>query len=678
LRTKTWHTLLFIFTLSVAAVAQEPAVFSCIQVNADGGTTLWFQSPPSAADVEQYLIFYSTTGSSYNEIAAIPGGASGNISYTHLNAQANTGTRYYYIETVYSNNSFTSGILQTIYLQLDNHDPDFNQADLFWNTISNPLPPGSLTSYNVYWDYPGGSWNLVASTEELSYSMPVIVCHDSINFKIEIENTNGCSSVSNIRGNWFKNVVEPPAPLIDSISVDADGHIVIGWEPVPMAAAYIIYLRETIWNPIDTVYGLNNTFYVDFDSDGCRQRIGYTVAIIDTCGNTGIKDQFELRKNMLIDTLIFNTCDASITINWTKYHPSPENPDPDNYQIFVSQDGGPFQKAGEVASSETTFTHTNVSNGVGYTYYVHAEFSTGSSTTCRKTIVTHEYIEPRFIYLANADVAPSQEIELTAEVDLSVVAGKWEIYRTNPGASNALKIASIKRSEINSSPLIYLDKDIDPSLGPYIYLIKVLDSCGFEKLESNTLKTIHLSGEIVDEQTNHLQWTAFKGWDAPVEKYYIFRMMGEQEPVLPIDSVDAQTFEYTDDYSSLGNVDGRFVYWVQAKEQNGNAYGFNERSRSNRLNLFLESQVYFANAFKPGGINSVFKPIFRFFSGTAYTFQIYNRWGQLVFETSDPEAGWTGEYKGERAAQGVYIYQLSYRDVYSQFVVLRGTVTLLQ
>ncbi len=230
---------------------------------------------------------------------------------------------------------------------------------------------------------------------------------------------------------------------------------------------------------------------------------------------------------------------------------------------------------------------------------------------------------------------------------------------------------------MNNNPLVYIDPNVDPSTGSYDYFIKVLDSCNIEKLESNTLKTIHLTGEIIDDQTNHLQWTPFEGWDVDVEKYYIFRMMGEDEPDLPIDSVDAQTFEYTDDYSSLGNVDGRFVYWIQAYEKDGNTYNYREESNSNRLNLFLESQMYFPNAFKPNGVNNVFKPVTRFFSGTNYTFQIYNRWGQLIFETSDPEAGWTGYYKDKIVEQGVYIYHLSYSDVYGKSVVFRGTVMLL-
>ncbi len=659
------------FTFS--AGAQESAVFSCLQVNDDGSATLWFQAPPDAADVLQYDIFYSANGTTFTNTGSVPGGAGGSLSYTHTGAQAGTGSRFYYIETVYSSSTFRSETLQTIYLQLDNNAPDFNQADLFWNAVSNPLPGGSSTLYRIFWDYPSGSWQFVNETENLQFSMPVIVCNDSINFRIEIENSTGCSSVSNLRGNWFRNVVEPAIPVIDSISVDADEHIIMGWEPVPTAAAYIIYRWEGIWNPIDTVFGLNNNFYTDTVPNACAENIAYSVATIDTCGSSGPKDENKQRRNMRIDTIVHNTCDASITLNWTKYRV----PQPENYEIWFSENGAAFQKAGEVPATDSVFVHSGVNNGVNYIYYVHCSFATGSSTTCRKSVNTFSYTEPRFVYLANADVLPEQEIELTAEVDLDVVAGWWDIYRTDPGSSSPQQIASVSRTDVNSNPLVYVDQDAEPGTGPYTYFIRVLDSCGFEKLESNPLKTIHLSGEIVDDKTNNLRWTAFEGWDAPVEKYYIFRMMGEQEPTTPIDSVDATMFEYTDDYSALGNVDGRFVYWVQAVEQNGNVYNYKEKARSNRLHLFLEARVYFANAFKPGGVMPVFKPIFRFFSGTAYIFQIYNRWGQLIFETSDPEEGWTGEYKGNRAAQGVYIYHLSYRDVYGKAVVLRGTLTVL-
>ena len=45
-----------------------------------------------------------------------------------------------------------------------------------------------------------------------------------------------------------------------------------------------------------------------------------------------------------------------------------------------------------------------------------------------------------------------------------------------------------------------------------------------------------------------------------------------------------------------------------------------------------------------------------------YEVRIYNRWGALVFSSHDPEISWDGKYKGEKAADGVYILQLRYEN----------------
>jgi gliding motility-associated-like protein len=37
---------------------------------------------------------------------------------------------------------------------------------------------------------------------------------------------------------------------------------------------------------------------------------------------------------------------------------------------------------------------------------------------------------------------------------------------------------------------------------------------------------------------------------------------------------------------------------------------------------------------------------------------VFNRWGQLIFETNNPETGWDGTYKGELLNPGVYMYYM--------------------
>jgi gliding motility-associated-like protein len=65
------------------------------------------------------------------------------------------------------------------------------------------------------------------------------------------------------------------------------------------------------------------------------------------------------------------------------------------------------------------------------------------------------------------------------------------------------------------------------------------------------------------------------------------------------------------------------------------------------------------NAFTPGrfGQNSVIKVAG--FGITSMDWKIYNRWGQMVFESNDPNLGWDGTYKGTAQPMDVYVYTIS-------------------
>jgi gliding motility-associated-like protein len=90
----------------------------------------------------------------------------------------------------------------------------------------------------------------------------------------------------------------------------------------------------------------------------------------------------------------------------------------------------------------------------------------------------------------------------------------------------------------------------------------------------------------------------------------------------------------------------------------------------------------FPNVFTPNGdqVNDVFKPIF-YCPVQVLNLKIYNRWGELVFETRDPNGAWDGKIQGVEAPSDVYVWRLEYKAERPQgngpFVV-DGSVTLLR
>jgi len=60
------------------------------------------------------------------------------------------------------------------------------------------------------------------------------------------------------------------------------------------------------------------------------------------------------------------------------------------------------------------------------------------------------------------------------------------------------------------------------------------------------------------------------------------------------------------------------------------------------------------------------------------TFQVYNRWGQLIFESNDFENRWNGTFNGTNQEIGNYAWYISAIDVYDVPLEAKGNVTLLR
>lgn len=100
--------------------------------------------------------------------------------------------------------------------------------------------------------------------------------------------------------------------------------------------------------------------------------------------------------------------------------------------------------------------------------------------------------------------------------------------------------------------------------------------------------------------------------------------------------------------------------------------------------IFNEELVYFVpNAFTPNGdaFNNTFKPIFTSgFDYYDYHLTIFNRWGEIVFESYNSDYGWDGTY-GDRGLvdDGVYIWQIDFSETGSdKRQLVNGHVTVLK
>ncbi|MCF8230019.1 MAG: gliding motility-associated C-terminal domain-containing protein [Bacteroidales bacterium] len=167
-----------------------------------------------------------------------------------------------------------------------------------------------------------------------------------------------------------------------------------------------------------------------------------------------------------------------------------------------------------------------------------------------------------------------------------------------------------------------------------------------------------------------LQWNTYEAWDAPVLQYDVFRLLEDGA----VEIIESLSPGQTQLEVSAGNL--VYAYFVEAIEAEGNGFGFSDTSRSNHVILNRVPEILLPNAFKPNGNKQEFKPVLKFLEDGQYRMFIFDRWGQLIYESRDPLEGWDGRFNGEYVSMGTYICVVTYSRN-GESIEKKGTITVV-
>ncbi len=94
--------------------------------------------------------------------------------------------------------------------------------------------------------------------------------------------------------------------------------------------------------------------------------------------------------------------------------------------------------------------------------------------------------------------------------------------------------------------------------------------------------------------------------------------------------------------------------------------------------VLKDAVVNIPGAFTPNGdgLNDVFGAVGKV--PGEFAFNIYNRYGQLLFRSSAVQPHWNGTFQGKPVPPGAYIYEIRYRDMQKKMQQRKGTVMLLK
>lgn len=155
--------------------------------------------------------------------------------------------------------------------------------------------------------------------------------------------------------------------------------------------------------------------------------------------------------------------------------------------------------------------------------------------------------------------------------------------------------------------------------------------------------------------------------------------------ILPNSSIQLDAGDYDSYYWQPGGSTNRYLDVNQEGLYAVTVIDSNCCQNSDMVYIAFADLTY-PNAFNPNSpiaLNQEFKVIGNVTTLESYLLQIYNRWGQLIFETENPNEGWDGTQKGELVPGGTYVWSSVFKsyasDLQPQLTVKeRGTVTLVR
>lgn len=660
----------------------SPAQITCADVALNGDVTLsWTPPVDTYGNFNRYEIINAASGS---VITAIPTLATN--SYTHVGADAQNASMAYVIRTISGcggTDTSVSDTVTTMFIDVVNSGTGL--AYISWNELFEPVnSPTSLPFYTIWREYPLGTWTAIGTRPYgiTSFTDTISICDDTLNYKVSIADSSGCTSFSSIRGDRFTDLTEPYTPLIAFVTVDTlTGTSVIEWLPNGAAdtEGYII-LQNTGsgWIIIDTVMGINNTTYVPAGSDPFSISESYGVAAFDSCWHgtppTPNTSPMSVPHNTIYLTTVLSVCDSSIRLNWNPYVGWTFGVNA--YEVYASENNGPYLLIASLSGSITSYTHSNLNRGSTYEYIIRAKANvdvyTSLSNISSKTVKPTD--TPAYTYLKSVSVTSNSSVDIRFMTDASATVLEHIIYRSDDGGSSYNPIATLSGGLANYT---HTDADVAAGTQSYTYYVMTIDSCGKPIISSNIGRTIYLQTFANSlNLVNNLNWNNYIDWNGSVQNYTIERSVNSENSFTAIGTNWPSSLYYNDDVSLLIETTGEFCYRIKANE-NTNSFGITEESYSNISCTTQDPLVYIPNAFTPGGANPVFLPVVSYVDFNNYSLDIFNRWGQLLFNSTDTNVGWDGTHNNKLCKEDVYVYIVRFTTGDGQLMEKRGFVTLI-
>lgn len=484
-------------------------------------------------------------------------------------------------------------------------------------------------------------------------------------------------------------------PVVDSVSVDSETqNVVIGWHLNYPDSVDGYIIKRRIYGQPGVVDGSFNTIAEIDDSSqmsyedtsttygtaqpGTRSEAYRVASFKNAEGDILYSNMSSIHQTLFLAQAEFEPCAMENFLHWSPY----QGWETDRYELFVKPgDSAEFELLASLSATDTSYTHSGLSPNINYTYFLRAT-ATGDTASTSSNPVERFSFQPEPPAYINADFASTAtgKIKLSFSFDEGSIIENYRIVRRDTAGTPFKELVTFSSP---ASPVEYTDTAANPAQA-YCYKLQALDNCENIVRQSNLACNIALAAYQSSESSgeNIVQWNAYRDWLGNVNSYELYRSIDESDfeqiAILNDTSYTDEVGQIIEDNTENPEFEGKFCYRVEARENVSNPHGVVGFSVSNVACTGLAPRVFVPNAFNPHSTveaNRSFRPYVSF--ANDYNFQIFTRWGTLIFETQDTDQGWDGKINGtDPAKEGVYVYHISFATPEGETFSKTGTVLL--
>ncbi|MDI1235721.1 MAG: gliding motility-associated C-terminal domain-containing protein [bacterium] len=292
---------------------------------------------------------------------------------------------------------------------------------------------------------------------------------------------------------------------------------------------------------------------------------------------------------------------------------------------------------------------------------------------------TFSIIEPSNSYIGKISVE-KENVEMALVTQIGTSLTKLNIYKSEDNNPFSLW----QTINFTGGTLNLVDNQVKVHSKNYSYYFTTEGNCtGLIFDSSQICKTILLKVNMQSLGNQDLAWN----------NYSLFKKNTEKQEILLINTPNANksspwnivnsltpSIVVVEDKNVFSTSMQQLCYCVRAVENPINQfYRRQDTSYSNIECVTADPIVFFPNAIQINGFNTVFFPEGIFLDYEKSSFQIFNRWGQLLYETNDIKKGWDGKLEnGEYVEEDIYAYRASIIGINGKQLTFDGTITVLK